>query len=152
MMPGAMQEQETLSPEQQALQQMEAELEARQSERDREALARGNNPLTPDFLENPMKAIGGGMWKGLFETKDFLFGEPAQEDKTDFRRTVEAEDRALRDISSGYGITSGISQMAIGLIGAGKLLKPIRGLQEVGKAGRAAFEVAKGRDRLHHRP
>jgi hypothetical protein len=56
-----------------------------------EALARGNIPLTPDFLEKPVKAIGGGMWKGFFETNGFLLGEPAEEDKSDFRRTVEAE-------------------------------------------------------------
>jgi len=127
-----------------AAEQVSADLEAKRAAADEEILDSQNSPLTPDFLENPMQAIGGGMAKAVFETKDFLFGEPAEEDKWQLRKDIEAKDRALDRKSLGYGISSGVSQFAVGLIGAGKLLRPIKGVKELGKAGATTFEVARG--------
>lgn len=92
-------------------------------------------------------SANAGIQKALFETKDFLVGEPAEEDKSQFRRNIEAQDKFLDDQSAGYGVTSSISQMAVGLIGAGKLLAPVKLLakgKELGKVALTAFEMAKG--------
>lgn len=136
---------QTLTPEvRQTLETMQAELEARQSVSDQQELDRveassgGSSPL-----DRTIRSVGAGMAKAGFETYDFVFGQPEEEDKTGFRRSVEAQDRALRRTSVGYGVTSGVSQIVVGLIGAGKLLAPINAVKNAGKAGRAGFEVAR---------
>ncbi|KQU73032.1 hypothetical protein ASC75_05065 [Aminobacter sp. DSM 101952] len=102
--------------------------------------------LMPDFMDNVQQAIGGGMAKAVFETKDFLFGEPAEADKSTMRRSIEGADRALDKKSIGYSLTSGVSQFAVGLIGAGKAMAPVKALQKLRstKAGVAAYESARG--------
>jgi hypothetical protein len=50
--------------------------------------------------------------------------EPAEEDKADFRRTVEAEDRAFRDISAGYRNIVGLLTRSLGA--ASEFFKTLR--------------------------
>ncbi|MGO4832607.1 hypothetical protein AB4144_09980, partial [Rhizobiaceae sp. 2RAB30] len=95
-------------------------------------------------VDKTLTAIGSGTLKAGFETKDFLMGEPAEEDKSEFRRDVEGADRALDNESAGYGITSGVTQIVAGLIGAGKLLKPVQAAAKGGKLVATGFEIAKG--------
>lgn len=126
----------------------DADLAAGQAQKD-EAVLRNLNgaSLMPDFMDNMQQSIGGGMAKAVFETKDFLFGEPAEVDKSPMRRSIEAADRALDRKSAGYGLASGVSQLTVGLIGAGKLMAPLKATQKFQQGGRlaaTAFEVGRG--------
>lgn len=85
----------------------------------------------------------GGMAAAVFETKDFLVGEPAEADKSGLRKSLEGMTRDLNAKSPVNALTSSINQMAVGLIGAGKVLAPLKVLKE-GKAAIAAGEVIKG--------
>src|SRR5690606_36520439 len=81
------------------------------------------------------------------ETKDFIFGEPEEHEKSDFRRGIERRAQELQESSAVNSVTMGISQIATGLIGAGKLMAPIKAVQKLkgaGTAGRAAYEVGLG--------
>jgi hypothetical protein len=92
------------------------------------------------------KSAGAGIAKAGFETKDFLFGEPAEEDKSDLRRGIEQRGRELASESTANALTMSISQMATGLIGAGKLMAPIKAakwMAEGGKVAKAGYEIAK---------
>lgn len=92
-------------------------------------------------------SVGAGMAKAGIETKDFIFGEPEEHEKSDFRRGVEARAQELSEGSTLNSVTMGISQIATGLIGAGKLMGPIKAVQNLknsGTAGRAAYEVGLG--------
>ncbi|WP_246765342.1 hypothetical protein [Aminobacter sp. SR38] len=126
----------------------DADLAAGQAQKD-EAVLRNLNgaSLMPDFMDNMQQSIGGGMAKAVFEAKDFLVGEPAEADKSPMRRSIEAADRALDRKSAGYGLASGVSQLAVGLIGAGKLMAPLKATQKFqqgGKFAASAFEVGRG--------
>lgn len=82
--------------------------------------------LLQSFGEAAVKdaaAVGGGIWKSIFETKDFVFGEPAEADKSGLRRRVEATQRRLTEESPVYGLAGSISQFAAGMVGLGKVLK-----------------------------
>lgn len=131
-----------------AAEQVSADLEGAQAKRDDEVLQRweqgGGDSFLPETIDRAMDAVGLGGVKALYETKDFLFGDPAEADKSETRREIEAHDRALSRRSAGYGLASGISQFAVGLVGAGKIMAPIKGVQKAGKAGKAAFEVGRG--------
>lgn len=92
-------------------------------------------------------SIGAGMAKAGIETKDFIFGEPEEHEKSDFRRGIERRAQELQESSATNSVTMGISQIATGLIGAGKLMAPIKAVQKLkgaGTAGRAAYEVGLG--------
>lgn len=126
----------------------DADLAAGQAQKDEAVLQNLNGAsLMPDWVDNAQQSIGGGMAKAVFETKDFLFGEPVEADKSTLRRSIEAADRALDRKSAGYGLTSGVSQLAVGLIGAGKLMAPLKATQKFqqgGKLAATAFEVGRG--------
>lgn len=125
-----------------------AELSAQRSQRDGEELERVNDlSLMPDFMDNAQTAIGTGAARAVFETKDFLFGEPAEGDKSTMRRSIEAQNRAVSQKGIGYGLAAGVSQFVTGLIGAGKITAPFKTVQKVraaGKAGRATYETGRG--------
>lgn len=93
------------------------------------------------------KSVGGGIAKAGMETKDFVFGEPVEGDKWQIRKDLERRSQELNSESVANAAASGISQMVAGLIGAGKIMSPIKALQKLkqaGTAGRASFEIAKG--------
>jgi hypothetical protein len=93
------------------------------------------------------KSVGGGIAKAGFETKDFIVGEPAEEDKSSLRRGVEQRNKELSSESTVNSLAMGVSQMVTGLIGAGKIMGPIKVLQKLKNGGIAAktgFEVLKG--------
>lgn len=93
------------------------------------------------------KSAGAGIAKAGFETSDFIFGEPAEEDKTDLRRGIEQRGRELSAESGWNSLSMSTANIITGLIGAGKIMAPIKAVQKVqamGKAGRAAVEIAKG--------
>ncbi|WP_404934268.1 hypothetical protein [Nitratireductor sp. L15S-10] len=138
---------EELSPQaRQVLQEMEAELAAKRSASDQEVLTRADKEFGSDPVSRGLASMATGIAQAGFETKDFIFGEPEEGKKSQTRRDVEALDRALDNESVGYGLTSGVSQMVVGLIGAGKLMAPVKAAQKLktaGKAGRAAYETGK---------
>ncbi|MQX65149.1 hypothetical protein GHK78_19435 [Sinorhizobium meliloti] len=135
---------------QQAMQELEAELPVRETKPQAEA------PQEPpqaqpqkSFLQkagDAWKSVGGGIAKAGFETKDFIFGEPAEEDKSSLRRGVEQRSKELAEESAVNSVSMGVSQMVTGLIGAGKIMGPVKFLQKLktgGKAARATYEVTK---------
>lgn len=94
------------------------------------------------------KSIGVGAAKSIFETGDFIMGEPAEEDKTGIRRGIEAEGERLAQDSVVNAATIPVAQFVTGLIGAGKFVK---GAQAVGlgfkaatRGGKAVAESVKG--------
>ncbi|WP_406872881.1 hypothetical protein WHT83_02575 [Aminobacter sp. P9b] len=89
------------------------------------------------------KSEFGGMAAAVFETKDFLVGEPAEADKSGIRKSIEGMTKDLNNESPINAITSSINQFAVGLIGAGKVLAPVKLLQGGAKA-KAGFEIARG--------
>ena len=105
-----------------------------------------NDPLlegVPGFINS----IGAGMVDAAFETKDFLMGEPEDADKSWFRKAHEGvRDELTRD-STVNSLTKSVSQFATGMVGAGKLLGPIKAVQKLktgGKAARFAYETGRG--------
>lgn len=93
------------------------------------------------------KSAGAGIAKAGFETKDFLFGEPTEDQKSPLRRGIEQRGKELASESVANSLTMGISQMVTGLVGAGKLMAPLKAakwMAEGGKAAKVGFEIAKG--------
>lgn len=92
-------------------------------------------------------SIGAGMAKAGIETKDFIFGEPDEAEKSDFRKGIERRANELSTGSPVNAMVMGVSQFATGMIGLGKLMAPVKAVQKLktaGKAGRTAYEVGLG--------
>ncbi|MFT3671294.1 hypothetical protein [Aestuariivirga sp.] len=114
-----------------------------------EAIRDQEQPLSGDFAsgyQNPVTeaatALATGGWKSLFETKDAVLGETPFAERSDFRKTVERQDRQLGNQSAVNSITSDISQFATGMIGAGKLVKPLK-IGQMGKKAQTVAEITK---------
>ena len=92
-----------------------------------------------------MAAIPTGAVEAGFNTVDgvkSLVGiEPGP--KSEMRSKVEALDEALRGKTTAAGFASSLSSFAVGLIGAGKVLGPLKAVSK-GKAATVAYETAKG--------
>lgn len=96
---------------------------------------------------NAWKSVGAGMVNAAFETKDFVFGEPEQEDKSEFRQLAEKRFTELKGENVVNSAAFSISQMVTGLLGAGKIMKPVKALQKVRQgstAGKVGYEIGKG--------
>lgn len=94
------------------------------------------------------KSVGGGIAKAGMETKDFVFGEPAEKDKWQLRKDIERRSAELSGESTVNAAASGVSQIVTGLIGAGKIMGPIKAFQKLkqgGSIGRTLYEVFRGR-------
>lgn len=125
----------------------------------------GSSPMTPERIEqdrnsgilgainrvvSPPKivdAAGSGVVEAGFQAKDFVTGEPAEGDKSLFRQSHEEEYKANKEGGFVTSATQSIAQMVTGLVGVGKLMRPIKALQALRKgslAGKAAYEVGKG--------
>ncbi|MDQ0511666.1 hypothetical protein [Ancylobacter amanitiformis] len=101
----------------------------------------------PSLLERSLsgaadlwKSIGGGVAKAGIETKDFLLGEPAPEDKSALRTGIEQRTAELGAKSPLNAVGTSVAQIVTGLIGADKVLGPVKLLQK----SKAGFEMAKG--------
>lgn len=93
------------------------------------------------------KSVGAGMGDAVLETKDFLVGEPAEEDKSEFRKEWEERSEELASRSPIHSIVNDIAQFTTGMLGVGKLLAPIKAVQKLktaGKVGRTAYEIGRG--------
>lgn len=103
-----------------------------------------NKALQPPEI---LKAAAEGVMEAGMQTKDFIFGEPEEEDKSLFRQAHEAEAAKIKDSGFVNSATYSISQMVTGLVGAGKLMKPFKFIQNLRKgslAAKASVEVGKG--------
>jgi len=112
-------------------------------QREREGQAGGLASGVQDFAT----AVGIGIAKSFLETKDFVAGEPTEDEKSPIRRSIEAEGERLSQESMVYAATIPIAQFVTGLIGAGKFVK---GAQAVGlgfkvatRGGKAVAESVK---------
>ena len=92
---------------------------------------------------NLWKSVGGGIAKAGFETKDFVFGEPEDGDKSTLRKDIEQGQEDLNDESVYNALAAGITQFSVGMLGAGKLMAPIK-IAQRGMKAKAAFEVTRG--------
>lgn len=126
---------------------------------DPDLLRRALEEVDRDYSERPVpksllqkgadlwKSAGVGIAKAGMETKDFLLGEPGEHEKSDLRRGIEQRGRELAAASPFNAMSTGIAQFATGLLGAGKLMAPIKAVQKLkgaGTAGRATYEVGIG--------
>ncbi len=103
-----------------------------------------NKALQPPEI---LQAAAEGVMEAGMQTKDFFFGEPEEEDKSLFRQAHEAEAARIKDSGFVNSATYSISQMVTGLVGAGKLMKPIKFIQNLRKgslAAKASVEIGKG--------
>lgn len=98
-------------------------------------------PVPASPAENVVQSVAGGASKAVWETKDFFAGEPTEEEKSTLRKNIEANNKALSEASGVNTFVMGVSQFAVGIIGAGKVLGP---LKLAGRIGAAGAEVAKG--------
>jgi|GEM_PF-1646787 len=93
-------------------------------------------------------AIGTGGMKAVFETKDFLFGDTPTDQQSAFRQNVEQLDADMKEASPIVGgLSSGIGQFAVAMIGIGKLGKVAQAIPKVGEAltaGKTAVEGLRG--------
>jgi len=62
------------------------------------------------------KSVGGGIAKAGMETKDFVFGEPAEEDKWQIRKDLERRSTELNSESAVNAAASGVAQIVTGLV------------------------------------
>ena len=92
---------------------------------------------------NLWKSVGGGIAKAGFETKDFVFGEPKDGEKSTLRKDIEQGQEDLNDESVYNALAAGITQFSVGMLGAGKLMAPIK-IAQRGMKAKAAFEVTRG--------
>ena len=120
-------------------------------------LVRDGSPVTDEERNLDAVASGGGLMTGgmkaVFETKDFLFGDTPPEEQSAFRRDIEQFDADMKEASPILGgLSSGIGQFAVAMIGIGKLGKVAQALPKVGelvttvegvKGGAAALETGK---------
>lgn len=105
--------------------------------------------LTPE--EVPQAAAMGGAGfvtgglKSVFETKDFLFGDTPVADQSGFRRDIEQLDADMKQASPIIGgLSSGIGQFAVAMVGLGKVAGVAKMVVPGAKAGVAAVEGIKG--------
>lgn len=101
-------------------------------------------PLPEWGTEGPvgvMNAVGTGVNEAFFNAKDMFLGEPAEEDKSEYRRQNEAAKAQLRESGIVNNLSMDITQFAAGLIGVGKLMAPIK---VTSGAGRFAWEAVRG--------
>ncbi len=96
-------------------------------------------------------AILTGAAKSIYQTSDFIFGAPREADKSETRRGIEAFDKELGDAHIANSFVSGLSQFAVGMLGAGKLISAARAVPgvagaaaSVGRVGGAILEGAGG--------
>ena len=89
-------------------------------------------------------AIVTGAAKSIYQTSDFLFGKPEEADKTETRRSVEALDKSLGESSIANSFVSGLSQFAVGMLGAGKVVSAAKLLPVAGAAIEGAEATRRG--------
>ncbi|WP_269929941.1 hypothetical protein [Aminobacter sp. HY435] len=113
----------------------------------KDPFAQQEGSLAPAGTPAVMEAGMTGALKSVFETKDFLFGEPVEGEKSNFRSAIEARDKQLDESSMLSGFSSGVGQFALAMVGLGKATKVAQSLPWFGKgltAAREAFPVAAG--------
>ena len=93
------------------------------------------------------KSVGVGIAQSLFETKDFIAGEPTEQDKSGIRRDIEAAGKELAAESTLNAVAIPVAQFVTGLVGAGKFVKGAQavglGFKAVTRGGKAAAESVK---------
>jgi len=88
----------------------------------------------PDAVD----AFTSGGMRAVFETKDFLFGDTLPEEQSSVRRGIELQNDQLKEEAPIInGLSSGIGQFAVAMIGIGKLGKVAQAIPKVGEALRA---------------
>lgn len=88
--------------------------------------------------KDALNAAGSGVLETLFQAKDFIAGEPAQADKSQFRKDAEQASRELKALSKWNGAVESISNFVTGFVGVGKVA-PITKGGAIVDSGRAAL-------------
>lgn len=91
---------------------------------------------------DPVGSAIGGAAKAIWETKDFFAGEPTDAEKSAVRKNIEANNKRLSEASGWNTFTMGVSQFAVGILGAGKVLGPLKLASRIGRVGAALTEGA----------
>jgi len=89
-----------------------------------------------------IRSVGGGAAKAIWETKDFFAGEPEESDKSSLRKQIEAENKKLAEASGWNSLAMGVSQFAVGILGAGKVTKALGAGKWVGSLGKSVLDGA----------
>lgn len=87
-------------------------------------------------------SVGMGAAKAIWETKDFFAGEPEESDKSTFRKQGEAQAKKLAEASGWNSLAMGVSQFAVGILGAGKVTKALGAGKWVGSLGKSVLDGA----------
>lgn len=89
-----------------------------------------------------LDAIAGGLLKSAFETKDFLAGQTAPEDRSAFRASVEETVQLRSEQSALDGFSASVSQFAGAMLGLGKFSSAAKALPWFGKGLEAVASYA----------
>ena len=113
------------------------------------AQTEGTRTLPPERRNEAAAMYGAGVvtggLKSVFETKDFLFGDTPVADQSGFRRDIEQLDADMKQASPIIGgLSSGIGQFAVAMVGLGKVAGVAKMVVPGAKAGVAAVEGIKG--------
>ncbi len=110
------------------------------------------NPLTGQMARLPdqdkglnkgfLDAVVGGSSQAVFETKDFLLGQPQETQKSAYRKNVEGGVKEMSSESTFLGLTAGFAQFGTALLGAGKLVSAARLVPKVAAASDALIQGA----------
>lgn len=100
--------------------------------------------ITPQWASRLGGAITAGANKAIFETKDFLVGEPNYDQKSSYRQMVERDAAILDRQGMGYQIAGDIGQFAAGMLGTGKITGSLKAAAGAGKAASWAIEAGRG--------
>ncbi len=95
--------------------------------------------------EDPATAgFATGVLKGVFETKDFLFGDTNPADMSDFRYQIEkANEEAKEEAPIIAGVASGIGQFSSAMVGLGKIARLAKVAPAATKLGATTMETGK---------
>jgi len=88
------------------------------------------------------QSMVGGASKAVWETKDFFAGEPSEQEKSTLRKNIEANNKRLSEASGLNSFTMGVSQFAVGILGAGKITGALRIGAKVGKVAKGVVDGA----------
>jgi len=100
--------------------------------------AQGGGASATDLVQS----VGGGAAKAIWATKDFFAGEPEESDKSTLRKNIEANNKRLAEASGWNTFAMGVSQFAVGILGAGKVTKALGAGKWIGSVGKSVLDGA----------
>lgn len=101
-----------------------------------------DNPNKGGWIDSIGSGVVGGIASAAMEASDFFTGEPEEATKSQVRKDFEQGIKTTKSLNTTANITLGISQFVTGMVGLGKITKPIKAIT-AGRKVAAAREITK---------